>query len=201
MRDEYKSLLERITARHNAEIQERHDAGELDFIPTDRTPDTMLETIIALYARDNYPDLLTEPEPPKKKPAEKLAKFYNDDHEKAFWTFLARAGKRFDSYHFSIAYLLTLDTECRKHLDDLFDFEIDGIKPEGIHKAWQTGTSAKTTRLAFNLWNGCTRDDDENGSHGMPASPLYTPAELFCTSYARYYYEAIKLRYPEYTGT
>lgn len=198
MRDEYKSLLERITARHNAEIQERHDAGELDFVPTDRTPDTMLETIIALYARDNYPDLLTEPEA-KKKPAEKLAKFYNDNHEKAFWTFLARAGKRFDSYHFSIAYLLTLDTECRKHLDDLFDFEIDGIKPEGINKAWQTGTSAKTTRLAFNLWNGFNRDDGEC-EDGLPASPLYTPAELFCTSYAPYYYEAIKLRYPEYTG-
>lgn len=199
MRDKYKSLLERITARHNAEIQERHDAGELDFVPTDRTTETMLETIIALYARDNCPDLLTEPEPATK-PAEKIAMFYNDDHEKAFWSFLARAGKRFDSYHFSIAYLLTLDKVCRQHLDDLFNFEIDGIKPEGIHKAWQTGTSAKTTRLAFNLWNGCTRDDDEEGSHGIPASPLYTPAELFCTSYAPYYYEAIKLRYPEYTG-
>lgn len=97
MRDEYKSLLERITARHNAEIQERHDRGELDFVPTDRTPETMLETIIALYARDNCPDLLTEPEP-QTKPAEKIAMFYNDDHEKAFWNFLARAGKRFDSY-------------------------------------------------------------------------------------------------------
>lgn len=199
MRDEYKSLLERIAARHNAEIQQRHDNGELDFVPTDRTPETMLETIIALYARDNYPDLLSEPEP-QDKPAKKIAMFYNDDHEKAFWNFLARAGKRFDSYHFSIAYLLTLDKECRKHLDDLFNFEIDGIRPEGINKAWQTGTSLKTTRLAFNLWNCCTRDDDENGCHGMPASPLYTPHELFCTSYAPYYYEAIKLRYPEYTG-
>lgn len=60
MREEYKNLLERITARHNAEIQERHDAGELDFVPTDRTTETMLETIIALYARDNCPDLLEE---------------------------------------------------------------------------------------------------------------------------------------------
>lgn len=198
MRDEYKSLLERITARYNAEIQQRHDSGELDFVPTDRTPETMLETIIALYARDNCPDLLNEPEPePQTKPADKIAMFYNDDHEKAFWNFLARAGKRFDSYHFSIAYLLTLDTVCRQHLDDLFNFEDDGIKPEGINEAWQTGTSLKTTRLAFNLWNGCNADDGESGNG---ASPLYTPAELFCTSYAPYYYEAIKLRYPEYTG-
>lgn len=199
MRDEYKSLLERITARHNAEIQQRHDAGELDFVPTDRTPETMLETIIALYARDNYPDLLTGDEPPQTKPAEKIALFYNDEHEKAFWNFLARAGKRFDSYHFSIAYLLTLDKECRKHLDDLFDFEDDGIKHKGIDKAWQTGTSKKTTRLAFNLWNGCYRDDGEC-EDGLPANPLYTPSEIFCSSYARYYYEGIKLRYPEYTG-
>lgn len=123
--------------------------------------------------------------------------FKNRDHLKRFNSLCDRM-ENADPYHESIAYLLTLDAVCSQHIDDLFDFENDGIKPEGINKAWQTDTSKKTTRLAFNLWNCCTRDDDENGSHGMPASPLYTPAELFCTSYAKYYFEAIELRYPDY---
>ena len=131
-------------------------------------------------------------------------KFRDTDHQQAFYDLcddmLAYQSRpELDSYHKSLAYLLTLDVVCCKHIDDLYSVEDDGIKPEGINKAWQTGTSKKTTRLAFNLWNGCTRDDDGESCHGMPASPLYTPLELFCTSYAPYYYEAIRLRYPEYT--
>lgn len=199
MRDKYTILLDRITARYNKELQQQHDAGELDFVPKDRTREEMLETIISLYALENYPDLL-EPEGGKLM----AIKFYNDEHEKAFNQLCEqmlnrKKESRLDEYHTAAAYLLTLDKECRKHIDDLFNFEIDGIRPEGINKAWQTGTSLKTTRLAFNLWNGCTRDDDENGSHGMPASPLYTPEEIFSCSYAGYFIEAIKLRFPDYT--
>ena len=120
-------------------------------------------------------------------------KFYSQDHEKAFYSVCKRM-RGLDPYHFTLAYLLTLDNVTRGHIDDLFNFVDDSIKPEGINKAWQTGTSKKTTRLAFNLWNGCSSDGEDD------TSPLYTPAELFCTSYARYYYEGIKLRYPEYTG-
>ncbi|MBO6085657.1 MAG: hypothetical protein J6P19_04595 [Acetobacter sp.] len=120
-------------------------------------------------------------------------KFYSQDHEKAFYSVCKRMSG-LDLYHFTLAYLLTLDNVTREHIDDLFSFEDDGIKPEGINKSWQTGTSAKTTRLAFNLWNGCSSDGEDD------TSPLYTPGELFCCSYAPYYYEAIRIRYPEYTG-
>lgn len=120
-------------------------------------------------------------------------KFYSQDHEKAFYSVCKRM-RGLDPYHFTLAYLLTLDNVTRGHIDDLFNFVDDSIKLSGLNQAWQTGTSKKTTRLAFNLWNGCSDDGEDD------TSPLYTPAELFCTSYARYYYEAIKLRYPEYTG-
>lgn len=58
MKNEFKSLLDNITKRYNAEVQQRYVHGEYDFIPKDRTADEMLEAIIALYALENYPDLL-----------------------------------------------------------------------------------------------------------------------------------------------
>ena len=130
-------------------------------------------------------------------------KFYDDEHKKAFNQLCEqmlnrKKESRLDEYHTAAAYLLTLDANCRRHLDDLFDFEGDGIKHKGIDKAWQTGTSKKTTRLAFNLWNGCYRDDGEC-EDGLPANPLYTPEEIFSCSYAGYFIEAIKLRFPDYT--
>ena len=59
---------------------------------------------------------------------------------------------------------------------------------------WLYGTSQKTCRLAFNLWNGRT-SDSENDS----ASPYYAVDEIFNCEYAPYYWQAIKLRYPQYT--
>lgn len=94
-----------------------------------------------------------------------------------------------DEYHLAAAYLMSLDTVCRKHTGDIFDFEEDSIKPEGLSKEWQTGTSSKTTRLMFNLWNGYTTEEE---------SKDYTPESLFACSYAPYYWQAIKLRYPCY---
>lgn len=126
-----------------------------------------------------------------------LDKFCNEDHEEMFWNICARMGikdHRLDCYHLAAAYLLSLDTECRKHINDLYDFKEDCIKPAGLDKAWQTGTSRKTTRLAFNLYTGHTDwgDDDE--------SKRCTPSDIFCSEYAPYYWEAVKVRYPEYCG-
>lgn len=116
-------------------------------------------------------------------------KFANDKHENAFFSLLNRM-KKTDCYHLALAYLLTLDNVCREHISDLFDLKEDIILVDGLKIGWQTGTSSKTTRLAFNLW--CTYVDD------CPKNS--TPDELFCCSYAPFYFEAIKLRYPEYRG-
>ena len=98
--------------------------------------------------------------------------------------------KHMDCYHRALAYLLALDSECRKHTDDVFDYAEDGIRSDGLSKAWQTGTSRRTTRLAFNLWNGYCYDEDGN------ASSDYTPEALFVYGdYAPYYWQAIQLRF------
>ena len=62
----------------------------------------------------------------------------------------------------------------------------DEIKPESLAAGWQTTGTTKLTRFAYNLWNGY---DDKS----------CTPYDLFACSFAPYMYEAVKLRYPEYT--
>ena len=121
--------------------------------------------------------------------------FRNSEHRQNYHDFLAKMRIK-DCYHQSLAYLLTLDVVCVKHIDDLFDIQNDRIKPNALEYAWQTGTSKKTTRLAFNLWNSYCYDDCDTS---VP-STYYSVDYIFCCSYAQYYHEAIKLRYPEYYG-
>ena len=63
------------------------------------------------------------------------------------------------------------------------------IKPKALHEGWQTGGSARLTRLAFNLWNGYVEKGEES---------LFTPYEMFDCGHAPYFYEAIRIKYPEY---
>lgn len=123
-------------------------------------------------------------------------KFFDEEHERYFYAFCDMFNEDTDEYHYAVAYLLALDTECRKHYKDIFDFDENIIKPECLTAAWQTGTSSKTTRLMLNLWNGyCS--EGESSEEEQP-SDYYTPYHLFACSYAPYYWQAIKLRYPCY---
>lgn len=92
--------------------------------------------------------------------------FYDKTHWLEFTKDISKM-KQSDVYHISLAYLLTVDTVTRAHIDNCFDFDNDGIKLDALNKPWQTGTSKKTTRLAFNLWNGYYTDGktytDEDG--------------------------------------
>ena len=137
-------------------------------------------------------------------------KFCGKDHEDLFYT-LFKKMKSKDCYHGAAAYLLSLDTVLKDHINRVFDFKEDIIKPECIYEPWQTGTSKKTTRLLFNLWNGKYKDierrfdddeemdEDEEQKRIAYSSTYYTPDEIFCCSYAPYFWQAIQLRYPEYS--
>jgi hypothetical protein len=54
----------------------------------------------------------------------------------------------------------------------------------------------------FNLWNGCHSDGetytDRHGEEVELPSYRYTVDEIFNCSYAPYYWQAIRLRYPLY---
>lgn len=128
--------------------------------------------------------------------------FYDEKHEELFYSILIKMINQ-DCYHVSLAYLISLDNVCREHINDIFDFEENCIKPDTVfNHGWQTSTSSKTTRLAYNLWNGyCTDGEtytDKNGYKSFLISNEYAVDNIFCCSYAPYYWQAVQLRYPEY---
>ena len=53
--------------------------------------------------------------------------------------------------------------------------------------------------MALNLWNHSIMYDSEEDLENGHISSAYAPSEIFCCSYAPYFWEAIKIRYPEYT--
>jgi len=123
-------------------------------------------------------------------------KFKNEEHENRYYEILARMGST-DSYHSAVAYLLALDTDCYKHIESLYDFVEHGIRPWGaLNQAWQTGTSVKTTRLIFNLWNTRCYDLDDDSREIKESARKYTVDEIFSSNLAFWYFEAVKLRYP-----
>lgn len=123
-------------------------------------------------------------------------KFRNTEHKNRFYEILERMSSG-DVYHTSVAYLLALDNECYNHIDSLFDFEENLIKPYGaLQQAWQTGTSTKTTRLMFNLWCSACEDYDREKNAVKDSARKYTVDEIFSSSLAVWYFEAVKLRYP-----
>lgn len=123
-------------------------------------------------------------------------KFRSEEHENRYYEILARMGST-DEYHRAVAYLIALDTDCYKHVDSLYDFAEHGIKPWGaLNQAWQTGTSVKTTRLIFNLWNTRCYDLDDENREMKESARKYTVDEIFSSSLAFWYFEAVKLRYP-----
>ena len=112
-------------------------------------------------------------------------KLKNKEHEKFYEQCLGRTGS-LDPYHKAFFYTMGISGETRKHIEDVFNFREDAIRPEGMNKGWQTSGTSCLTRLAFNLWNGWNADG------------CATPYDLFTTSDATYMLEAVRLRYPEY---
>ena len=124
--------------------------------------------------------------------------FRNTEHVELYEEIIDNMGNN-DVYHKSAAYLLTLDTNIKDHINDVFDFTENSIILEALNLPWQTNTSKKTTRLLYNLWNGCHSDGDtytdEYGCQSNLPSRFYAVDEIFCSEYAKYYFEAIKLRF------
>ena len=114
--------------------------------------------------------------------------FRNAAHREFFLENMARC-KRNDCYHRAFFYVMGIAGETRSNINAMFDFKNDRIEPEGMRGGWQTSGTVKVCHLAFNLWNGYTKEGREK---------LFTPEELFCCEFAPYFMEGIKIRYPEY---
>lgn len=117
-------------------------------------------------------------------------KFKNEKHEQQYQALMAKM-KSDDAYHRSAAYLMSLANLVPA---DVFDFEKDCVRHEGLYSGWQTSSSRKATRLMFNLWNGCYQDcaaDDPNET-----ASYYAVDEIFCNyEYAPWFFEAVRIRF------
>lgn len=117
-------------------------------------------------------------------------KFRSEEHQQLFLHLLSRM-KRNDAYHRAAAYLMAL---VPMNPEDVFDFEDDGIRHEGLFAGWQTSGSLRATRLMFNLWNGCHQDLEADKPEDTGWK--YAVDEIFCYGeLAPWFYEAVKIRF------
>ncbi|AIQ13796.1 DUF6075 family protein [Paenibacillus durus] len=120
--------------------------------------------------------------------------FKDIDHEQFYEGNIRMTRSQQDPYRKALFYLLGLTPQTRQHIRDIYDYEESCIRLEGLEQGWQTSSTLKLTRLAFNLFNGYTGDVETGRDHPRH----YSPYHLFDTGLMPYFFEAIKLRYAEY---
>lgn len=121
--------------------------------------------------------------------------FYSEQHRN-FYSRYVDGGA--DPYYRALVYMLGMTAETRSNFSRCFDGETRMIRPAALGEGWQTGGTVRIVRMAFNLWNGWCYESEEDAQEGR-TSDTFTPDNLFCCEFAPYFYEAVKLRYPEYT--
>jgi len=120
-----------------------------------------------------------------------------DDSHKDFY--ISHSQKlRPDAYLRSSIYTLGMCHDTRRNFTRIFDASSRCINPETIREPWQTGTSLKVTQLAFQLFTGRAPTALLDNVENYDECSRYCVSEIFCCSYAPYFVEAIKLRFPEY---
>ena len=122
---------------------------------------------------------------------------FADDRHKSFY--MSRSQQlRPDVYLKSLIYTLGMCYDTRRNFDVIFDTELREINPDAINEPWQTGSSLKVTRLAFQLFTDNTPSAFNNGSVNFKECKRYCVSDIFSCSFAPYFVEAVRLRYHEY---
>lgn len=121
-------------------------------------------------------------------------RFKDDEHKTFFEKQVEKTNSTNDPYRKALFYTLGLTEETRRNIKSLYDYEENCIDFEGLNKGWQTGTTIKVCRLAFNLFNGLYGQQDEAENHMN-----YTPYGLFDCGLMDYMLEAVRIRYEEYS--
>ena len=125
--------------------------------------------------------------------------FKSEAHRKFYEEYLQKCRYQ-DAYHKALVYCLGINADTRNHVNRIYDFKEGLVKPECLYEGWQTSGSMKVVRMAFNLYCDGTPSvfDIEDPEEQLQECSCYSVSDLFCVGYARYFWEAIKIRYPEY---
>lgn len=107
-----------------------------------------------------------------------------------------------DVFHLAMLYALGIDSDTRKHINEVYDFEKDCICTECLSAGWQTSGSQKVIRLALSLYtNGMPSVDEDAPRDLLDECQAYSVSTIFCCQYAPFFWQAIQIRYPEYVDT
>lgn len=124
--------------------------------------------------------------------------FRNQEHEMFYRSCLSKCRQQ-DVYHKALVYCLGISGDTRQNIERIFDFDKGSVKPECLEEGWITSGSARVVRMAFNLFcNGTPSAYTLEGDEKVRECQRYTVEDLFCCEYAVYFWEAVKVRYPEY---
>ncbi|MFT8889452.1 MAG: DUF6075 family protein [Ethanoligenens sp.] len=124
-------------------------------------------------------------------------KFRNKYHQEFYEQMIIRAGCAGDHYREALFYTLGIIDETRRHIGDLYDFTNHCPNFRAWKAAWQTSSSTRVTRLAFNLYNGF----NGGNARGHDSAAQYTPYEIFCDALMPWMFEAVKLLYPQHVDS
>ena len=106
---------------------------------------------------------------------------------------------RRDSEEIAMIYTLGICDKTRAAFSNIVDQRTFQVNPLVLFAGWQTSASVKVTRLSINLYTGFSqevkRDDSIEGYHIGEDSSDYAVEEIFDCPYAKYFLEAVKLRY------
>ena len=127
--------------------------------------------------------------------------FISKAHEDFYYEHLKKVRYQ-DAYHKALIYCLGICNDTRQNENRIYDFKTGFVKPECLQEGWQTSGSARVTRMAFNLYcNGMPSvSDDMDEEEQLMECRRYTVEDLFCCSYASFFWQAIQIRYPEYVN-
>lgn len=128
-------------------------------------------------------------------------RFMSKEHEDFFTTYFAQCRYK-DVYHEALVYCLGISEDTRRNVDRIYDFTSGFVKTDCLHEGWQTSGSLRIIRMAFNLYNNGTPSvhDYDDSEEQLEECQRYTVENLFCCGYAPYFWQAVKIRYPEYCG-
>lgn len=127
--------------------------------------------------------------------------FKDKQHKDFYDVYLPRCRCQ-DVYHKALIYCLGLNADTRGSISRIYDFKSGSVKPECLREGWQTSGSERVVRMAFNLYCNGTPSvyEYEDAEEQLKECRCYTVEDLFCCEYAVYFWEAVKIRYPEYAN-
>ena len=126
--------------------------------------------------------------------------FADEAHERFFYEKVRELpNSRRDSEEIAMIYTLGICDKTRADFSNIVDQRTFQENPLVLFAGWQTSASVKVARLAINLYTGFSqevkRDDSIEGYHIGEDSSDYAVEEIFDCPYAKYFLEAVKLRY------